>query len=113
MALLNRQQFLSADDKRYKIIELPDLGGEVKIRSMSGEDELEFEKFKVDKVTSEWVFWAICRYCVDENNSPMFTEQDLEDIKKKSSASLKKIFEAILDLNIINDEKIREEAKNL
>lgn len=112
MALLNRKQFIDADDIKYCEVELPELGGSVRIRSMSGKDEIEFEDVKKNKEATEWIFWAIARYCVDENNQQMFTEDDVEAIKEKSSSSIKKLFDAILDLNTINDSKVEAEAKN-
>lgn len=112
MTLLTKKQFLESDDRTYKNIELPELKGEVKIRSFSGKDELEFESIRHEKNSSELVFWMIMKGCVDENNNPMFDEQDLEGIKKKSSITIKKLFDEILDLNNINTPQIEEEAKN-
>ncbi len=111
MALLTKKQFLSQDDRTYKIVEIP--GGEVKIRSLSGEDELEFEQIKQDRKPSEWIFWMIVKGCVDENNEQLFDEEsDLELIKKRSSNTIKKLFDEILELNNITTDKIEEEAKN-
>jgi hypothetical protein len=112
MTLLTKKQFLDADDKQYKIVELPELKGSVRIRSMSGKDELKFEEVKKNKEASEWIFWAIAQYCVDEKGEQMFDESDVEAIKEKSSSSIKRIFDAILELNTISDEKVEIEAKN-
>jgi hypothetical protein len=112
MALLNAEQFLKIDDHAYEVVDLPKLGGSVKIRSLSGSDALTFEKMRKESDGKELIFWLILKCCVNEDNSLMFNESHLTEIEDKSPDSILTLFNAILDLNRTSDKDIKEEAKN-
>lgn len=107
MALLGRDQILSADDTQSQIVPVPEWGGEVKILGLSGEDVDKYEasvlrmrKGKPDvalqNATARLVAWCL----VDENNSRMFTnESDLKELGKKSGVALQRCFEVAAQLS--------------
>jgi len=105
MAILSVEQILGADDIPSEIVEVPEWGGEVKVRGLS---RAAFEKIgKASEVIlaptgpgqspvtsrdeakfSEQLFLA----CVVE---PQFSEEHLEALRDKSMAALNRVYEAI------------------
>jgi len=113
MALLNKHQFLAKDDFEYKDVYIKELDGEIRIRALSVEDQLAFEKDASElEQGSELMFSLILKCCVDENNNTLFEETDLKDIKKKSANVVVTLFQEILKINRIGQEEIDDLAKN-
>lgn len=113
MALLNREQFLAAKTKKFEDVELPELGGSVRIKSMSIKQQLEFENLMTtQKNDNDIIFSLIVLSCVDQDLKPLFTHEDVEEIKDHSADSVMTLFQAILDLNGINTTDMDQRAKN-
>ena len=113
MALLNREQFLSAQDSKFVEVALPELGGEVRIKSLSIAEQLQFEATATtSKSQNELVFDLILISCVDDDNKQMFRKEDLTAIKAKSASSITKLFKAILALNNLDEDEVDGLAKN-
>jgi hypothetical protein len=49
---------------------------------------------------------------LDENNQPMFTTAEINDLGKKSGVSLDRIFTVILETNKITEKDVEDMAKN-
>lgn len=112
MPLLTIEDFLKNDDHSYEIVDLPRLGGSVKIRTLTGSEALKFETMRKEVNHADLILWLIVKCCVNEDNTPMFNEDHLTAIGNKSPESITKLFQSILDLNTVSDDKIKGEAKN-
>ena len=108
--LLNREQILGVDDLRTLIVNVPEWGGDIKLRTMSIAAQLEYEKIKDNGEQRELLLGLLCESIVDEDNKPLFNKDDLDALSKKSTTVLCRLFNQALDLNI--PPKIEDIAKN-
>lgn len=99
MTTLNRDEILSAEDFRYGEVDVPELGGKVRIRSLSGAQR-SFINHKIDaKNTDDLDETFVMLACVDEKGDRLFSQKDLPALQKKSSASISKIAKAVIELS--------------
>ncbi len=119
MAILGRNQILDADDLKTEEVPVPEWGGEVLIRSLTGEqrDEYESSMFEMKKdgtprqnlanVRARLVMLCI----VNEQGEQMFNKADIKLLGRKSAAALERVASAAQKLNAISDEDIEELAE--
>jgi len=120
VTLLNKQNILDAADIQYKTITVPEWGGDVRLRSMTGFDrdayenwlmeqpELESGRRRVENVRARMAAMSI----VDDAGECIFTEADIPALGKKSAAGLGRIYDAITSLNAIDQKDVEALAKN-
>ena len=116
MAILNKKQILSAEDKRTEEINIPEWGGSVIISTISGTARDAFEQSLVDgkgnykpkNVRAKLLIAS----CVNEKGAPLFTKEDIVALGNKSGAALDRLFAAVQKLNAVTDEDVEELAKN-
>lgn len=114
MALLNRNQILAAPDQSAGLttIEVPEWGGEVSIRVMTGRErdrfETAFSKDPGNNLRARLV--ALC--VADEAGRPIFTEVDVQALGEKNANALHRVFEAALKANSIGKKDVAEVEKN-
>lgn len=116
MALLSKEAILAADDRKTEDVSVPEWGGEVRIRALSGRERDEFETSMVklngnkreenfDNLRARLV--SLC--VVDENNKRLFRgDKDVTQLGNKSAAALQRVFEAAQKLNGMSDEDVEE-----
>lgn len=114
--LLSKDKILAADDLKYEDVEVPEWGGTVRVRTMTGTERDAFEESMVDK-DKKTTFKNVrakltSKTVVDENNNPMFSDADIEKLGKKSARALDRIFAVAQRLNGIGKEDIEEYTKN-
>lgn len=107
MALLTRTEIENADDTPFEIVPVPEWGGEVKIRGLSGTEVDDYEasilKMKRGKpdvtlknATARLVAWTL----VDESNSRLFpNEAEVAVLGRKSSRALQRCFDVASKLS--------------
>lgn len=97
--MLSRDQILSADDLPKQVVPVPEWGGSVYVRTMSGTERDDFESaYLKDKTKDIRARLAVATVC-DEQGNALFTPADIPALGKKSSAALTRIFEAAMGLN--------------
>lgn len=116
MALLTREQILGATDVRTEDVEVPELGGTVRVRSITARDRDAFEHFLVasrqkgkdvpDNVRAMYVALTV----VGEDGELLFTRADVEALGKHSFAALDRIYQAALRLNAMAPEAVEQLA---
>lgn len=119
MALLGRNQILDAKDLKTEEVEVPEWGGSVLIRSLTGEqrDEYETSMFTMKKDGSPSANMANVRarlamLCiVNEDGEQMFNKNDIKLLGRKSAVALERVNGAAQKLNAISDEDIEELAE--
>lgn len=120
MALLSRDQILDADDLKTKDVPVPEWGGEVRVRTLSGEERDKFEASMIElkkdgsvKRNSENVRARLVVVCVvNEQGEQMFNNADVRMLGKKSSAALDRVASAAQELNAFSEDDIAELAEN-
>lgn len=115
MALLSADQILGADDRKYEVVAVPEWGGDVRLRSLSGSERDEYENSLVQQIGNKQVtnarnarakLVALC--AVNENGTPLFDKADVIKLGSKSSAALQRLFDAACRMNGFGEEDMKE-----
>lgn len=116
MALLTREQILSADDHKTEVVPVPEWGGEVTVTTMSGTARDKLEASVIGKNGGANLTNARAKYlaaCViDDKGELMFSEKDITKLGTKSVAALDRVFEVAQRINRISDADVEDLAKN-
>ncbi len=120
MALLGRNQILDADDLKTKDVPVPEWGGEVRIKMLTGEqrDAYESSMVKMRKDGSpeqnlENVRARLLVLCiVNEQGEQMFNKADIKLLGRKSAAALDRVATAAQELNGISEADMKELAED-
>ncbi|WP_435107354.1 hypothetical protein [Nocardiopsis synnemataformans] len=111
---LGRDAILTADDRLYDVVPVPEWNGKVRIRSLTGTERDRFEadvagngkKLKLDNVRAKFV----ARSIVDAKGNQVFSNSgaDIAALGKKNAAALNRVFEACQKLSGLTDEDVDE-----
>lgn len=105
--MLTRDQILAAEDLPTTKVDVPEWGGVVNVRTMTGaqRDELEIAAQR-DKqnIRARVAFLTM----IDENGEPLFTRKDIDALGKKSATALDRVYEAAMSHNKVSDKDIAE-----
>lgn len=111
--ILDKNAILNSDDIVYETVHMPEWGGDVKIKTMSIAEQIEFEELSSKKTKeSDVVFNLIYLSCVDEDGNRLFEEQDdIANLKKKSAPAITRLFQKCIDINLITQKELDTLAK--
>lgn len=118
--LLTKDAILSADDLVTEDVEVPEWGGTVRVRAISGAERDAFEQAIVTRkgknVTTNLAnirakMVALC--VVDENGQRLFGDKDVLLLGTKSAAALDRVFTVAQQLAGLTDKDVDELAENL
>ena len=113
---LNREQILEADDLKTEEMEVPEWGGEIYIRTMTGTERDSFEQSILDsdrKANLKDIRAKLCSLTiVDAQGRRLFTNEDVQAIGGKSALVLDKIFAKSQALNGISQNDVEDLEKN-
>ncbi len=117
MSILNKNDILNADDLPKELVEVPEWGGEVYVRTMSGTERDTFEATIMGEDYSERnyrnVRATLCSLTmVDEEGNRLFTDNEVGALGKKSAAALQRVFNVAQRLNGLSNEDVDDLAKN-
>lgn len=115
---LSRDAILSASDSKVEPLAVPEWGGTVYIRTITGgeRDGVEYALSK-DPATGRYrqdnfrAYFAMLVLC-DESGSRLFKLQDIPALAKKNGAALERVVEAALKLNRFSEDDVEEMTKN-
>lgn len=120
MAILTREQILSADDITKEVVEVPAWGGEVIVKSLTGKERDQFEASMVTgkgkNVQANLVnarAKLVALSLVNEDGKRLFNQGDIEALGAKSADALNKVFEVARRLSGLSEEDIKELTENL
>lgn len=107
--LLNREQILEANDLPFKDVEVPEWGGTVRVRTMTGGERDAFEASIYDaddkgvKLNrSDFRAKLLSKVIVDDKNVRQFTDKDITALSAKSAKAIQRLFDVAQDLNGIS-----------
>lgn len=115
MAILTRGQILAADDRKTVPVSVPEWGGDVLVRSLTGAERDKFEeglqtvrgnKTKRNLKNFRARLVALC--VVNEQGELLFSPPDIDALGGKSVAALQRVFNKCNELNGMSDEDIEE-----
>ena len=119
MALLGRNQILDAKDLKTEDVPVPEWGGEVRIRMLTGEERDAYEASMVEmkkdgsaKANRDNVRARLLILCiVNEQGEQMFNRADIKLLGRKSAKALERVIEKVNELNGITEKDIEELAE--
>lgn len=116
MARLNREQILSAQDHTTVDVEVPEWGGTITVRTLSGteRDRVEANFLRFSKGDKGTVMRAhLCAQCiVGDDGQRMFTDADIAKLGAKSASALQRVFDAAMKLNAFTKADVEELTGN-
>ena len=118
--ILDKNAILKADDLKKELVNVPEWGGDVYVRGMTGADRDKFEASIVQtrgkdqtlnmvNIRAKLASMTIC----DEKGNRIFTETDVKDLSNKSAHALQRIFVVAQKLSGIGDDDVKELAEGL
>ena len=110
--MLDRNSILQMDDLPKEQLSVPEWGGDLWVRTLTGTERDAFEQSMVQKknkpnlnnVRARFAVLTIC----DEKGERLFTDNDAEALGKKSAAALDRVFEVAQRLNGFSDSDSEE-----
>lgn len=115
MAFLSREQILSADDRKTVTVAVPEWGGDVLVRSLTGAERDKFEESlqtvrgnKTKRNLKNFRARLVSLCLVNEQGELLFSPPDVEHLGAKSVAALQRVFNKCNELNGMSDEDIEE-----
>lgn len=114
--LLNLEQILNTGFK-YKDVTVPEWGGDVRVRVMSGLARERFERIqsdaaksgqKIDNLRERIMIATVC----DELGNPLLSEEHIPVLSSKDWTSLDEVFVVGLELNGMLANSVDEAEKN-
>jgi len=122
MDLLTRDAILTADDLKIDVVEVPEWGGAVRVRGLSGAERDAFEASVVDLSSNgrrapvmnlvNLRAKLAARCIVDENGARLFEDADIVALGRKSAQALQRVFEAAQRLSGLTARDVEELEKN-
>lgn len=117
--LLSKDAILAAQDLVYEIVDVPEWGGKVRIKGMTGSERDAFESSmlqgtgKNQKITTADIRAKLCaRTIVDNDGKRLFNDGEIAKLGAKSAAALDRVFDKASKLSKISSEDVEELAKN-
>lgn len=109
---LSRAAILQAEDLPTRSVDVPEWGGAVWIRTMTGGERDRFEaEFKRDPTSDIRARLAVATIC-DEAGGLIFSAEDVPAITRKSSKALDRIFAAATVHTGLTERDVEELRKN-
>lgn len=119
MKLLTKTQILEARDLTFEDVDVPEWGGTVRVRALSGwerdrfEDGLMTGRGKKRQVSMQNARARLAALTIiDEEGQPLFAEADTQALGRKSAAALERVFEVAMRLAGISDGDMEEMTEN-
>lgn len=120
MALLSKLAILTADDLKTQDVPVPEWGGEVRVKTLTGAERDQYEadsvktnrggKREVNMTNMRARLIAMC--AVDENGQLLFTRADVMKLGQKSAVALERVFDAAATMSGMSDDDVAELAGN-
>jgi hypothetical protein len=114
--MLTRDAILTAQDLKTTEVDVPEWGGSVAVRMMTGTERDAFgESLRKPDGTFDGTNYRaklLAKCVVDEAGKPLFSDADIEVLNAKSSAAIDRVFKVADTLNTMGAEAIEAAEKN-
>lgn len=116
MALLSKADIVSAEDLKTEEVKVPEWGGEVLVKTLSGTERDAFENsvagIKNGKRRENYANFRarfVSHCMVDEAGNRLFVnDEDVKALGRKSVKALQRVFDKAQELNAMTDEDVEE-----
>ena len=118
--MLDKKTILQSDDLPKELVQVPQWGGEVWVRTLTGSERAEFEqscmstkKGKNKDVNLTNIRARLCVLCIcEEDGTRLFDARDVDALGKKSASALDTVFTVAQKLNGLGNQDVEDLAKN-
>lgn len=117
--MLTREEILGVQDIATEVLEVPEWGGTVKVRGLTGAERDRYENDSLDQKGKNMKVnltnaraRLVALSLVDDDGKLLFTEQDVRALGRKSAAALDRIFSVAQRLSGLTQEDMDELTKN-
>jgi len=117
--LLNKEQIKSISDLETQDIEVPEWGGTVRLKSLTGAERDRFEASVVQGQGRNTTVnmqnlraKLVAQSAIGEDGKPLFTEEDVKWLGEKSAKALNRLFNAAQSLSGLSESDVKELAGN-
>lgn len=119
MNLLTKEQILTANDLKFEEVDVPEWGGVVRVRMMSGSARDQYEMGIINGRTKNKgenlanIRASLLAYTIIDNNGDLlFTKDDIEALGKKSIGPIVRVFDVASSLNSLREKDVEKLAGN-
>ena len=119
MAILGKDQIFSADDIKTEVVPVPEWGGEVMVRGLTGHQRDAWEETltvrngrKVINNMTDFRARLAVLCIVDEQGKRLFHDGDVAQLASKSGAALDRIYEKAAALSGIGEQDVEDLTKD-
>lgn len=114
---LSKEAIFAADDRPTEVVDIPEWGGKVIVKAISGTDRDRFEQSIANPkggvkdgavIRARLVSLAV----VDEKGAKIFEPRDMEDLGKKSAAVLDRLYDVAARISGISKAGQEQAEKN-
>ena len=117
--LLNKEQIKTVSDLETQDIEVPEWGGVVRLKSLTGAERDRFEASVVQGQGRNTTVnmqnlraKLVAQSAIGEDGKPLFTEEDVKWLGEKSAKALNRLFNAAQTLSGLSESDVKELAGN-
>jgi hypothetical protein len=119
MAYLTRDVILQADDLLVEDVEVPEWGGVVRVRGLTGAERDDFEASVVEQRGKKtrlnmqnFRAKLVVRVAINGDGQRLFSDKDASRLGQKSAAALQRVFEVAQRLSGLSDQDVEELVGN-
>jgi hypothetical protein len=119
VALLTKEQILAIDDVQVRDVEVPEWGGVVRVRGLTGTQRDAFESEVVvlngsntQRNLRNIRARLVAITAVDDKGARLFTHKDVDALGAKSARALDRVFSAASELSGLSAADVEELAEN-
>jgi hypothetical protein len=116
---LSRKQILQADDIQQQLVDVPEWGGQVLVRGLTGAERDRFEAGVLERKGKHYnVNMAniraklVAATCIDGDGQLLFGDDDVPLLAEKSGLALQRVFEVAQQLSGLSETDLEELAGN-
>ncbi len=120
MQLLTKEQILAAQDLPTEDVDVPEWGGSVRLRTLSGAERDRWEESRIEqrgksrKTNYQNITASLIALCaVDSEGKRLFSEAEVHALGRKSAKVLGRLFDACRRLNGLSEEEVEQLAGEL
>lgn len=119
MAFLTRDQIVEVDDTEYAVVQCPEWGGDVRLKSIKGSQRDSYEQSlilerggnrSVNLRNARAKLIVLC--AVDEQGRLLFTPDDLNVLGRKNARPLDRLFDACQKLAGLSTDDVEKLTEN-
>jgi len=120
--ILGKKEIMAAVDIKTQIVPVPEWGGDVYVKNLSGSEREEYESslYVMDNgkpvVSVRSMASAKLRLCAlslcDDKGGRIFDIKEVAELGKKSSTAIDRVYDAILEVSGLSKEIVAELEKN-